>query len=88
MIKFPASTMGAFYMLLSALCYVASASILREFGDKYSSFQLTFIRSLIAAVIVFPIFFSATENMFFSSQSFNHAYSSRGFFLPRNSFLV
>ena len=70
MIKFPASTMGAFYMLLSALCYVASASILREFGDKYSSFQLTFIRSLIAAVIVFPIFFQQRKICFFLPNRF------------------
>ena len=53
---FPDALVGAFWMLGSAFCYVASATILRSLGDTYSPFELTFIRSLIASAIILPIF--------------------------------
>ena len=53
---FPDPLVGALYMLGSAFCYVASATILRSLGDTYSPFELTFIRSLIATAIILPIF--------------------------------
>lgn len=53
---FPDALVGAFWMLGSAFCYVASATILRSLGDTYSPFELTFIRSLIATAIILPIF--------------------------------
>ena len=53
---FPDALVGAFWMLGSAFCYVASATILRGLGDTYSPFELTFIRSLIATAIILPIF--------------------------------
>jgi len=52
----PDAVIGAFWMLVSALCYVASATILRGLGDAYSPFELTFIRSLIATAIILPMF--------------------------------
>jgi drug/metabolite transporter (DMT)-like permease len=52
----PDAVVGAFWMLVSAVCYVASATILRGLGDAYSPYELTFIRSLIATAIILPIF--------------------------------
>ena len=52
----PDAVIGAFWMLVSAFCYVASATILRSLGDTYSPFELTFIRSLIATAIILPMF--------------------------------
>lgn len=43
-------------MLLSACCYVASATLLRQIGDGYSAYELTFLRSIIAVIMLAPLF--------------------------------
>ncbi len=52
----PDAVIGAFWMLVSAFCYVASATILRSLGDTYSPCELTFMRSLSATAIIWPMF--------------------------------
>ena len=59
----PDAVIGAFWMLVSAFCYVASATILRSLGDTYSPFVLTFIRSLIATAIILPMFLHQGKKM-------------------------
>lgn len=55
MLKNP-SLQGALWMLFSAICYVVSATMLRKLGDAYTPFELTFLRSVIATVIILPMF--------------------------------
>jgi len=55
----PVVIQGALYMLVSALCYVGSATLIRYIGDGYSPFLLTFFRSIIAVIILAPIIFRA-----------------------------
>ncbi len=52
----PDAVQGALWMLFSACCYVASATLMRGLGDAYSTFQLTFIRTVVAVVILLPLF--------------------------------
>jgi len=47
---------GALWMLFSGVCYVGSVTILRDLGPAYSGFQLTFIRSVIAVIVLAPMF--------------------------------
>ena len=47
---------GSLWMLLSACCYVASATLLRRIGDGYSAYELTFLRSIIAVILLAPLF--------------------------------
>ncbi len=53
----PMSIQGAFYMLVSAFCYVGSAALIRYIGEGYSPFLLTFFRSVIAVIILAPVIF-------------------------------
>ncbi|MEE8333371.1 MAG: DMT family transporter [Alphaproteobacteria bacterium] len=55
----PDAARGALWMLFSACCYVSSATLMRGLGDAYSTFLLTFIRTLVAAVILLPLFLRA-----------------------------
>jgi drug/metabolite transporter (DMT)-like permease len=43
-------------MLVSACAYVASATLLRQIGDGYSAFELTFLRSIIAVTMLAPFY--------------------------------
>jgi drug/metabolite transporter (DMT)-like permease len=52
----PAAVQGAMWMLLSACCYVASASLMRHLGDAYSFYEITFIRALVAVAVLAPVF--------------------------------
>ena len=52
---------GALWMFLSAVCYVASATLIRSIGDSYSAFELTFIRSVVAVIMLGPIFLKGLE---------------------------
>ena len=53
----PIPIQGAFYMLVSAVCYVGSATLIRYIGEVYSPFLLTFFRSIIAVIILAPVIF-------------------------------
>ena len=48
--------MGAIWMLISGTCYVTSASLMRQIGDTYSAYEITFIRAVIAVLILMPLF--------------------------------
>jgi len=52
----PDAVRGALWMLLSACCYVSAATLMRGLGDSYSTFQLTFIRTMVAVAILLPLF--------------------------------
>jgi len=47
---------GAIWMLISGTCYVASATLMRQLGDAYSFYEVTFIRAVLAVVILTPVF--------------------------------
>ena len=51
---------GAFWMLISGTCYVASATLMRQLGDAYSFYELTFIRAVVAVVMLAPVFLRRT----------------------------
>ena len=55
----PPAVQGAFWMLFSGVCYVISVTILRHLGGAYSAFEITFIRSIVAVVMLAPMFFRA-----------------------------
>jgi drug/metabolite transporter (DMT)-like permease len=57
----PTAVQGAFWMLISGTCYVASASLMRLLGDAYSPYQITFIRAVLAVVILAPVFLRGTR---------------------------
>ena len=42
-------------MLVSGTCYVASATLMRQLGDAYSFYEITFIRAVLAVVILAPV---------------------------------
>jgi drug/metabolite transporter (DMT)-like permease len=48
-------------MLISGTCYVASATLMRQLGDAYSFYELTFIRAVVAVVILTPVFLRRTR---------------------------
>lgn len=56
MTALPDAVKGALWMLTSAVCYVASATLMRTIGDTYSAFELTFIRSVVAVAMLAPLF--------------------------------
>ncbi len=55
-LELPAAVRGALWMLLSGTCYVASASLMRTIGDAYTAYEITFIRSIIAVIMLAPLF--------------------------------
>jgi drug/metabolite transporter (DMT)-like permease len=70
-IAFPALSApvrGASWMLFSAFCYVISAILARHLGDGYSSFQIAFIRSVIAVIMIAPILIGAGIRAFHTKQ--------------------
>ncbi len=46
---------GALWMLFASASYVVSAILTRQLGDSYSAFELTFIRSVIAVIVLAPL---------------------------------
>jgi len=52
----PDAVRGALWMLFSACCYVSSATLMRGLGDSYSTFQLTLIRTIVAVLLLLPLF--------------------------------
>jgi drug/metabolite transporter (DMT)-like permease len=57
----PTAVQGAFWMLISGCCYVASASLMRQLGDAYSPYEITFIRAIVAVIVLAPIFLRGTR---------------------------
>ena len=55
----PDAVRGALWMLCSGCCYVASASLMRHLGGAYSTYELTFIRSVIAVLMLAPMLLRA-----------------------------
>jgi drug/metabolite transporter (DMT)-like permease len=55
---------GALWMLFSGLCYVISVTVLRDLGGAYSAFEITFIRSIVACLMLAPMFFRARVGSF------------------------
>ena len=68
----PPAVQGALLMLFSAVCYVASAAILRQLGDAYSAFELTFLRSIVAVVMLAPIFMRFGRLQLWPERPFAH----------------
>jgi drug/metabolite transporter (DMT)-like permease len=66
----PTSIQGAFYMLISAFCYVGSATLIRYIGEGYSPFLLTFFRSVIAVIILAPVIFQLRGASFWPKRPF------------------
>jgi drug/metabolite transporter (DMT)-like permease len=56
MTAIPTAVQGAFWMLVSGCCYIVSASLMRHLGDSYSPYEITFIRAVIAVVMLAPLF--------------------------------
>lgn len=56
MTAIPTAVQGAFWMLISGCCYVASASLMRHLGDSYSFYEVTFIRAVLAVIMLAPVF--------------------------------
>lgn len=61
MAAFSPAVQGAIWMLISGTCYVASATLMRQLGDAYSFYELTFIRAVVAVVILTPVFLRRTR---------------------------
>ena len=59
-------------MLLSGTCYVASATLMRNIGDSYSAFELTFIRSVVAVILLGPLFFRGLHGALIPERPFAH----------------
>ncbi len=68
----PDAVRGALWMLVSALCYVASATLMRAIGDSYSAFELTFIRAVVAVIILGPIFLKGLRGNLMPERPFAH----------------
>ena len=51
----PDAVKGALWMLFSGCCYVAAATLMRHLGGAYSTYELTFLRSVIAVVMLAPM---------------------------------
>lgn len=52
-------------MLSSCVFYAAAASLVREVGDTYTAYQMTFIRSLVAVIALAPVYLSGSGKLFF-----------------------
>ncbi len=63
-INLPSPLRGALWMLFAATCYVVSATFARKLGDSYSVFELTFIRSVIAVIVLAPMLARAGKTAF------------------------
>lgn len=59
-------------MLLSGTCYVASASLMRQIGDAYSAYEITFIRSVVAVIILAPLFLRQSRARLWPERPFAH----------------
>ncbi len=76
--KLPAAVRGALWMLLSGTCYVGSASLMRTLGDSYTSFEITFIRSVVAVLMLGPMFLRSLRGNLIPDRPF--AYLMTGLF--------
>lgn len=72
MIAIPPPVQGALWMLMSGTCYVASASLMRQIGDAYSPYEITFIRSVVAVIILAPLFLRQTRARLWPDRPFAH----------------
>ena len=70
--RLPDAVRGALWMLLSGTCYVASATLMRTIGDSYSAFELTFIRSIVAVLMLGPLFFRGLRGALIPERPFAH----------------
>ena len=61
---------GALWMLISGGCYVASASLMRQLGDAYSPYEITFIRAVVAVVVLAPLFLRHTRAQLWPERPF------------------
>lgn len=50
----PGNFRGAFWMLLSAITFIAVQSVTKELGDKFDSIQVAFFRALFGGLAVMP----------------------------------
>jgi drug/metabolite transporter (DMT)-like permease len=70
--RMPDAIRGALWMLFSAVCYVASATLMRSIGDSYSAFELTFIRAIVAVIMLGPIFLKGLRGNLMPERPFAH----------------
>jgi drug/metabolite transporter (DMT)-like permease len=54
----PGNFRGAFWMMLSALAFIAVQSVSKELGGKFDSFQIAFFRAFFGGLAVLPFLFS------------------------------
>ena len=70
--RMPDAVQGALWMLFSAFCYVASATLMRSIGDSYSAFELTFIRAIVAVIMLGPLFLKGRRGNLMPERPFAH----------------
>ena len=70
MTAIPPAMQGAFWMLISGCCYVASASLMRQLGDAYSPYEITFIRAVVAVVMLAPVFLRRSREQLWPERPF------------------
>ena len=70
MTAIPTAVQGAFWMLISGCCYVVSASLMRQLGDAYSVYEITFIRAVLAVVILAPVFLRHSRTQLWPERPF------------------
>jgi drug/metabolite transporter (DMT)-like permease len=68
--QLPGAVQGAIWMLSSCIFYAAAASLVREVGDTYTSYQMTMIRSLVAVVALAPLYLSEGGKLLFMPKRF------------------
>ena len=70
MTAIPPAVQGAIWMLISGTCYVASATLMRQLGDAYSFYEITFIRAVVAVIVLAPVFLRGTRARFWPERPF------------------
>jgi len=68
----PDAVQGALWMLCSGTCYVAASTLMRHLGGAYSTYELTFLRSLIAVAMLTPMLMRAGRISLWPEQSLLH----------------
>ena len=68
--QLPGAILGSLWMLSSCVFYALAASLVREVGDTYTAFQMTMIRSLIAVIVLAPVYMGEGGKLIFIPKRF------------------
>ena len=68
--QLPGAILGSLWMLSSCFFYALAASLVREVGDTYTAFQMTMIRSLIAVIVLAPVYLGEGGKLIFIPKRF------------------